>query len=95
MSFKFYSTESWKILKYQLHHCCFTLASGHPELEIKILYHCTLHSTIEFTKAQPFVEDTCIVMMYTLCNIANVIGHVNVRPLESLQLEGSYIGHLL
>ena len=95
MSFKFYSTEPWKILWYQLHHRCFTLASGHPELETKILYHCTLCSTIDFTKAQPFVEDTCIVMMYTLCDITYVIGHVNVHPLESLQLEGSYIGDLL
>ena len=73
----------------------FTLASGHPELETKILYHCTLYNTIEFTKAQPFVEDACIVMMYTLCDLTHVFGHVNVHPLESLQLAVSYIGDLL
>ena len=35
----------------------FKLASGHPGLEIKILYYCTLCSTVEYTKAQPLVED--------------------------------------
>ena len=34
-------------------------------------------------------------MMYTLCVMTYVIGQVNVHPLESLQLEGTYIGDLL
>ena len=29
----------------------------HPGLEIKILYYCTLYSTVKYTKAQPLVED--------------------------------------
>ena len=37
----------------------FMLASGHPGLEIKILYYCTLYSTVKYTKAQPLVEDAC------------------------------------
>ena len=36
----------------------FTLASRHPGLEIRILYYCTLHSTVKYTKAQPLVECT-------------------------------------
>ena len=31
--------------QYQLHHCCFMLASGHTGIEIKILYYCILCST--------------------------------------------------
>ena len=35
----------------------FMLASRHPGLEIKILYYCTVYSTVKYTKAQPLVED--------------------------------------
>ena len=28
-------------------------------LKIKILYYCTLYSTVKYTKAQPLVEDAC------------------------------------
>ena len=33
--------------KYQLRHCCFMLASGHPGPEIKILYYCTPYRTVQ------------------------------------------------
>ena len=36
----------------------FMLASGLPGLEIKIVDYCTLYSTVQYTKAQPLVEDT-------------------------------------
>ena len=35
----------------------FMPASGHPGLEIKIPYDCTLHSTVKYTRAQPLVGD--------------------------------------
>ena len=28
-------------------------------LSIKILYYCTLYSSVKYTKAQPLVEDAC------------------------------------
>ena len=40
------SSDVWVVL-YQLHHCCFYTSSGHPGLEIKTLYYCTLYSTIQ------------------------------------------------
>ena len=42
--------------QYQLHHRCLTLASGHPGVEIKILYS-MWYCTVKYTKAQPLVED--------------------------------------
>ena len=36
----------------------FTLASGHPGLEIKILYSIQ-YRTVKYTKAQPLVDDVC------------------------------------
>ena len=38
----------------------FILASGHPRLQIKILYYCTLYRTLQYAKAQPLVEDACM-----------------------------------
>ena len=35
----------------------FVTASKHLRLEIKILCYCTLHSTVQYPKAQPLVED--------------------------------------
>ena len=35
----------------------FTLASRHSGLEVKILYYCTLYSTVKYTEAQALVED--------------------------------------
>ena len=32
------------------------LASGHPGLEIRLLYHGTLYSTVKYTTPQPLVE---------------------------------------
>lgn len=37
----------------------FIFASGHPGLQIKILYYWTLSSTVQYAKAQPLVEDAC------------------------------------
>ena len=37
----------------------FAVGYGHPGLEIKILYCCPLCSTVEYTKAQPLIEDAC------------------------------------
>ena len=35
----------------------FMLASGHPGLEIRLLHHCTLYSTVKYTTPQPLIED--------------------------------------
>ena len=37
----------------------FIFASGHPGLQIKVLYYWTLSSTVQYAKAQPLVEDVC------------------------------------
>jgi hypothetical protein len=42
--------------KYQLLFTAFMAASAHPGLEIKILYYCTIHSAVQYTKA-PLVQD--------------------------------------
>ena len=38
----------------------FIFASGHPGLQIKVLYYWTLSSTVQYAKAQPLVEDACM-----------------------------------
>ena len=56
------SKKTFLILQYSTSHittAAFTLASGHPGVEIKILYYCTLYSTVKYPKAQPRVEDAC------------------------------------
>ena len=71
----------------------FTLASG---LEIKLLYYCTLYSTVKYTEAQPLVEDACMwqCMPDTWTNTwLDMWTHVCI--FESLHLEGSYVGGLL
>ena len=72
----------------------FMLASGHPGLEITILYYCTLHSTVKvkYTKAQPLVEDArtsqCTPGTWRLDM------RTHVCTLEGSHLEGSYVGDL-
>ena len=74
----------------------FVLASGHPGLEIRLLYHCTLYSTVKYTTPQPLIEDArmwqCMLDKWT--NL--VTGHAtHLSIFESLQLESSYVGDSL
>ena len=78
-----------------LYTAAFTLASGHPGLEIKIL--CSVQDCIvKYTKAQALVEEqardnTC--QTHDLNYSSDIRTHVCI--FESLQLEGSYVGDLL
>ena len=85
----------------------YPLASGHPGVEIKILYCRSLeHCTVKYTKAQPPVEDShmwqCMPdtstnvtwdMSRGTCNLWDMQIHICI--FESSQFEGSYLEDLL
>ena len=70
----------------------FELASGHPELETKILYSIQ-YCAGKYTKAQPLVETQACDNVQQTRELIYVTGHVLI--FGSLRLEGSYVGNFL